>query len=249
MNKTTTILLALAGALRAFANPIAVYEHEGKEFTAYDVRKQAESCIALIDSQQTLVSCEVTYRLQEAKAKIPSYFLGIMVPAFVAAGDQSSDDDLIRRFGPTVEMSGKKHLPEPRVMRLRSPSERQGISGPADTDVVLFYFLLEVGRGQRQATVLVTYVQPSIGHRFIYVPFFEDRSKDSGFILDAVAKSPAVRLRSARPTSGIVAYTARIRIPLRHEEVIEVEVAEANPEASDSTASVGASAAGQSQGP
>jgi hypothetical protein len=228
MNKKEAILLSCAIVLRAFGNPIAVYEYEGKEFTAYNVRKQAESCIALIDFQESLVSCEVTYRLQEANAKIPSYFLGITLPAFVEAADPSSDTDIIRRFNPTVEMGGKKYLPEPRVIRLRSPDERQGISAPPDTDLVLFYFQLEIGRGQRQATILVTYVQPSVRHRFIYVPFFEDRAKNSGFILDAVAKSPTARLRCATAISGTVAYAARIRIPLRHEEVIEVKVDDAN---------------------
>lgn len=238
MKKIALIVLAFSAVLNGLANPIAVYEREGKEFTAYDIRKQSESCIVLIGSDQSLVSCEVTYRLQEAKGSIPSYFLSIILPAFIAAVDRSSDADIIRRYGPTVEMSGKRYLPEPRIMRLRTPEERYGILAPSDTDIVLFHLLLDIGRNQREAAMLVTYVQPSVVGRFIYVPLFEDHSKTSGFMMDAVAQSPTARLRCPKPISGIVAYADRLRIPLRDQEVIEVEVNDANKAAEPTSTAV-----------
>jgi len=229
MKKTATVLLAAVWALQAFGNPIAVIERDGKLFTYYDARKQSENCVVLVGSERSVVSCEITYRLQKAKKKnIPSNYLGIVLPAFVAARDESSDADLMLRYKPTIEMGGKIYQPRLTTARLKSPDEFRDLPVPVDTNIVLFKFDLHIGDGQRQATVLVTYVQPSIGNRFVYLPFFEDHSTNSGFVMDLVAQLPTTRIRCTMAPPGVVAYAARLRVPLRDKELIEVAVDDAN---------------------
>ncbi len=85
--------------------------------------------------------------------------------------------------------------------------------------------MIEIGRKQRQATFLASYIQPTIGGRFLYVPLFEDRTKRSGFLLDAIAENMDLRLHSSVP---VVSYKTRLKVPMRHGELISIEVAQLN---------------------
>ncbi|WP_442889264.1 hypothetical protein [Congregicoccus parvus] len=228
MKSKTTILAALFGATLCIANPIVIYDDGDSQFTTYVQRKEAESCVAIVGRYEARVSCEVSYQLQQSQGDAPSSHLHVALPVFLPAGDHTSDADLLSRVAPTIESGGKRVSPEPSPMRLRHPEEKKGFSAPDDADVVVFRFLVEIGRKQRSATILVTYVQPAISGRFLYVPLFENRAKKTGFYLDAVSGDVDLRLECVAPSDGVVSYQSRLKVPLSHRRLIEIRTRNAN---------------------
>ena len=221
--KTAILSILLLIATPIWANPIIVEEDDDGPYTTFVSRKTAEDAIAVVRESDALVSCQVKFRLMPAKTAAPSKRLFLALPVFIDAGANQSDEQLTNTFSPLIHFGDGRYHPETvltRESRARSP---RYYSAPAGTEIVWFRFLLPVDVGTRDVSVVVSYVQPAIGGRFMYLPLLEEGVKDSVFHMNVIGSTPSDSLITS---DGKVA--SRHRIPLRHKQIIEIRKASAN---------------------
>ena len=215
--------LFLVVATAIWANPILVEEDDDGPYTTFLSRKTAEEVIAVVRESDTFVSCQVTFRLRPAKTAVPSKRLFLALPVFIDAGANQSDEQLTTTFSPFVQFGEGRYHPEATLTRGSRRRGPQYYPTPDGTEIVWFRFLLPVDVGTRDVSVVVSYVQPAIAGRFMYLPLLEDGLKDSMFFMSVIGSTPSDSLVTS---DGKMA--SRHRIPLRHNQIIEVRKADAN---------------------
>ena len=222
------LLFAILGSSTIWGNPIIVYEDKNGPFTTYIGRKSLEECIAFVGTESSVVSCKVTYRLKRTDADAPSTHVHIALPVFISAQETLTNSELESIIAPSVVYAETRYTPENQTTRSSDTKYVKYYETPEGTDLVWFRYLIPVGARQREATFLVTYSQPTLEDRFLYMPLFEEGRSPRGFEITIISSDSGIHLSRRDSEGEIHPFLSRAEIPLCHKEIIEIQIEDAN---------------------
>lgn len=134
--------------------------------------------------------------------------LAMEVPVFLPVDDDSRE---LLNVAPRIECRGAVIAPTGDPLVLAPHRAQRDFQAPDGATVALLPFTIELGPRLRDADMLLTYTQPTVGGALLYPPLFEkpnSRRRKEDFRLTVVSADPGIALNlvegEASPLAGRV---------------------------------------------